>query len=123
MLTLAPLKNKAEVEAIFKAKNIPFNEFSGVVTANDGTCVIGMSLYELTNDKMTVFYIEPVSDIPLADGILRSTLHIAAERSIMSAYYAEPMDVSFLKKVDFIKKEEEKSLQIDKLFKSCCSCK
>ena len=123
MLTLAPLKNKAEVEAIFKAKNIPFNEFSGVVTANDGTCVIGMSLYELTNDKMTVFYIEPVSDIPLADGILRSTLHIAAERSIMSAYYAEPMDISFLKKIDFIKNEEEKSLQIDKLFKSCCSCK
>lgn len=123
MLTLAPLKNKAEVEAIFKAKNISFNEFSGVVTANDGTCVIGMSLYELTNERITVFYIEPVSDIPLADGILRSTLHVAAERSIMSAYYAEPMDVSFLKKIDFIKNEEEKSLQIDKLFKSCCSCK
>ena len=123
MLTLAPLKNKAEVEAIFKAKNIPFNEFSGVVTANDGTCVIGMSLYELTNERITVFYIEPVSDIPLADGILRSTLHVAAERSIMSAYYAEPMDISFLKKIDFIKNEEEKSLQIDKLFKSCCSCK
>lgn len=123
MLTLAPLKNKAEVEAIFKAKNIPFNEFSGVVTANDGKDVIGMSLYELTNDKMTVFYIEPTSDIALADGILRSTLHVAAERSIMSAYYAEPMDISFLKKVDFIKSEDEKSLQIDKLFKSCCSCK
>ncbi len=123
MLTLAPLKNKEEIESIFKNKNIPFGKFSGVVTANDGEKVIGMSLYELTNDKMTVFYIEPVSDIPLADGILRSTLHVAAERSIMSAYYAEPMDISFLKKIDFIKNEEEKSLQIDKLFKSCCSCK
>ncbi len=123
MLTLAPLKNKEEIKAIFESKNIALGEFSGVVTANDGVSVIGMALYELTPDKMTVFHIEPVSDISLADGILRSTLHVAAEKSIMSAYYAEPMDVNLLKKIDFIKNEEEKSLQIDKLFKSCCSCK
>lgn len=123
MLTLAPLKDKEEIEAIFNDKKIPFNEFSGVVKAKDGKDVIGMSLYELTNEKMTVFYIEPVSDIPLADGILRSTLHVAAEKSIMSAYYDEPIDVGFLKRIDFIKNEDEKSLQIDKLFKSCCSCK
>ena len=123
MLTLAPLKEKGEVEAIFKDKNIDFNQYSGVVTAKDKDEVIGMSLYELTSDKITVFYIEPVADIPLADGILRSTLHVAAEKSIMSAYYENPIDIDFLKKVDFIKNEDEKSLQIDKLFKSCCSCK
>lgn len=123
MITLAPLKDKQEIEAIFKLKNVDFNNFSGVVTAKDKDKVIGMALYELTGDKITVFHIEPVADIPLADGILRSTLHVAAEKSIMSAYYENPIDVEFLKKIDFIKNEDEKSLQIDKLFKSCCSCK
>lgn len=123
MLTLAPLKEKSEIEAIFKEYNFEFNQFSGVLTAFDGSKVIGKSLYYLDDEKMTVLFIEPLEDIPLADGILRSTLHIAAERSIMNAFYAETLPESFLKRIDFIKSESEKSLQIDKLFKSCCSCK
>ncbi len=123
MLTLAPLKEKSEIESIFKELNFEFNEFSGVLTAFDGKEVIGKSLYYLDSEKITVIFIEPISDIPLADGILRSTLHIAAERSIMNAFYAETLPESFLKRIDFIKSKEEKSLQIDKLFKSCCSCK
>ncbi len=123
MLTLAPLKDNKEIENIFESNNLEFNEFSGVLTAFDGKEVIGKSLYYLENDKITVLFIEPLDDIPLADGILRSTLHIAAEKSIMNAYYAQTLPESFLKKIDFIKSEAEKSLQIDKLFKSCCSCK
>lgn len=123
MLTLAPLKEKSEIESIFKELNFKFNEFSGVLTAFDGKEVIGKSLYYLDSEKITVIFIEPISDIPLADGILRSTLHIAAEKSIMNAYYEVSLPESFLEKIDFIKSKEEKSLQIDKLFKSCCSCK
>ena len=123
MLTLAPLKEKSEIESIFKELNFGFNEFSGVLTAFDGKEVIGKSLYYLDSEKITVIFIEPISDIPLADGILRSTLHIAAEKSIMKAYYEVSLPESFLEKIDFIKSKEEKSLQIDKLFKSCCSCK
>ena len=123
MLTLAPLKEKSEIESIFKELNFEFNEFSGVLTAFDGKEVIGKSLYYLDSEKITVIFIEPISDIPLADGILRSTLHIAAEKSIMKAYYEVSLPESFLEKIDFIKSKEEKSLQIDKLFKSCCSCK
>ena len=123
MLTLAPLKEKSEIESIFKELNFEFNEFSGVLTAIDGKEVIGKSLYYLDSEKITVIFIEPISDIPLADGILRSTLHIAAEKSIMKAYYEVSLPESFLEKIDFIKSKEEKSLQIDKLFKSCCSCK
>ena len=83
MLTLAPLKDKDEIKAIFKEKNIVWDEFSGVVEAHDGQAVIGLCLYSLDDKKMTVLYIEPLNDIPLADGILRSTLHVAAERGII----------------------------------------
>ena len=123
MLTLAPLKEISEIESIFKELIFEFIEFSGVLTAIDGIEVIGISLYYLDSEKITVIFIEPISDIPLADGILRSTLHIAAEKSIMKAYYEVSLPESFLEKIDFIKSKEEKSLQIDKLFKSCCSCK
>ncbi len=122
MLTLAPLKDREEIKNIFEAKNIPFCEFSGAVTAVCNNETLGLCLYNLTKDKITVLYIEPVTDIPLADGILRSTLHVAAEKSIMNAFYAETVPEKFLKTIDFIKSKEEKTLQIDKLFKSCCNC-
>lgn len=122
MLTLAPLKDREEIKNIFGSKNIEYNEFSGVVTAVYGEETLGLCLYNLTADKIIILLIEPIGDIPLADGILRSTLHVAAEKSIMNAFYADTVPEKFLKAIDFIKSEEEKSLQIDKLFKSCCNC-
>ena len=122
MLTLAPMADKAEIENIFREKRIASSEFSGCVTVKNGDEVLGLCLYELTDKKITVQYIEPLNDIPLADGILRSTLHVAAERSVMNAFYADTVPEDFLKKIGFIKDAEQKSLDIDKLFKSCSGC-
>ena len=122
MLTLAPMADKAEIENIFREKRIASSEFSGCVTAKNGDEVLGLCLYELTDKKITVQYIEPLNDIPLADGILRSTLHVAAERSVMNAFYTDTVPEDFLKKIGFIKDAEQKSLDIDKLFKSCSGC-
>jgi hypothetical protein len=122
MLTLAPMADKAEIENIFREKRMASSEFSGCVTAKNGDEVLGLCLYELTYKKITVQYIEPLNDIPLADGILRSTLHVAAERSVMNAFYADTLPEDFLKKIGFIKDAEQKSLDIDKLFKSCSGC-
>lgn len=122
MLTLAPMGDRAQIESIFNEKGIAVSEFSGCVTAKNGDEVLGLCLYELTDKKITVYYIEPLNDIPLADGILRSTLHVAAERSVMNAFYADTVSEKFLNTIGFIKSAEEKSLDIDKLFKSCQSC-
>lgn len=122
MLTLAPLKDKEEIKKIFDEKNISFNESSGVVLAVCGNDTLGLCLYNLTSECITILYIEPLSNISLADGILRSTLHVAAERSIMKAFYAETVPEKFLKTIDFIKSSDEKTLDIDILFKSCCNC-
>ncbi len=122
MLILAPMTDRQEIENIFSQKGIPSGEFSGCVTAKNGDELLGLSLYELDREKITVHYIEPLNDIPLADGILRSTLHVAAERSVMNAFYTETVPEDFLNIIGFIKNSEEKSLDIDKLFKSCQSC-
>ena len=122
MLFLAPMTDKEEIENIFLEKGITFSEFSGCVTAKNGDKLLGRCLYDLDKEKITVHYIEPLNDIPLADGILRSTLHVAAERSVMNAFYADTVPEDFLKIIGFIKNSDEKSLDIDKLFKSCQSC-
>ena len=122
MLTLGPLKDREYTERLFNQRNITFNEFSGCVICKNSDEIMGLCLYDLTKDKMVIRHIEPMDDLSLADGILRSTLHVAAERSIMSAFYADTVSEEFFAKLDFIKNKEEKSLNIDKLFQSCCNC-
>ena len=123
MITLGPLKDRNEAEKLFKQNNIEFKDNRNCLTAFDGKEIIGLSFYELDKEKMTVLAVLPNDDLGLADGILRSTLHIAAERSVMKAYYADTVSEEFLNKLGFIKDQNEKLLDIDKLFKSCCSCK
>ena len=122
MLTLGPLKDKQEIKDLFTNRNLQCNDNSGCVVCKNGDELLGLCLYDLTNEKMVVRHIEPMEDLGLADGILRSTLHVAAERSIMNAFYADTVPEEFFQKLQFIKDSDEKSLNIDKLFQSCCSC-
>ncbi len=121
MLYLGPV-SQDEAKIFFKKSGIAFCENSGCVSCKDGDEILGFCLYDLDKEKMTVKYIEPIDDIALADGILRSTLHVAAERSVMDAFYSNTVPCDFLKKIGFIKNESEQRLDIDKLFKSCCDC-
>ena len=123
MLTLSVLKDKEKTKELFEKNGIEQNENSLCLIASDKEKDYGFSLFDITKEKMVVKYIEPLDDLGLADGILRSTLHIACERFVMNAYYAETLPESFLEKLSFIKNKEEKSLNIDKLFMSCSSCK
>lgn len=122
MIYLGPIKDKEEIKNLFSKNDIEYSEFSGCVTADSNGEILGYCLYELTDKKMTVHFIEPINDISLADGILRSTLHVAAEKSIMDAFYSETLPEDFLQKIGFIKDKDEKTLEINKLFQSCCNC-
>ncbi len=123
MITLSLLNDKTETERLFKEKNIDYNENSLCLTAVDKANVLGFSLFDITKEKMVIKYLEPLKDLSLADGILRSTLHIAAQRFIMDAYYDFTVEESVFEKLDFIKDKPKRMLNIDKLFMSCQSCK
>lgn len=122
MLTLSVLKDAQRVRELFENCGIEQNENSACLLATDGKKDFGFSLFDITKEKMVIKYIEPLDDLGLADGILRSTLHIACERFVMKAYYEDTVPESFFEKLQFIKDKDEKSLNIDKLFMSCSNC-
>ena len=89
------------------------------ITATDKEIELGYCLYRLDKKTITVFVVEPQNDIPLADGILRSALHVAAENFVLDAFYSDCAPIELFEKLCFIKNLEEKRLNIDKLFGGC----
>lgn len=119
MISVIPCRDKEKIEELFKKHNLFTDEVSGCVIASQNDEVLGYCLYSLSESKMTVFAVEPQSDIPLADGILRSALHVAAENFVLDAFYADCAPVDLFRTLAFIKNEDEKRLNIDKLFGGC----
>ncbi len=119
MISLMPSKDKKQIVDFFKKHNLETDDFSGCVTATEKNEIIGYCLYRLDNKSMTIFEICPQDDIPLADGILRSTLHVAAENFVLDVFYVETSPIDLFKTLGFIKDESKKTLNIDKLFGGC----
>ncbi len=119
MITVAPSSDKAFINDCFKKSGLSVDDNSGVVVAKSGDEVLGFCLYKLYEKGITVLHIEPKDDLPLADGILRSTLNVAAIRSAMDARYEGKDNEELFEKLGFILDEKEKKLDIDKLFKGC----
>lgn len=119
MISVIPCKDKDEIESLFKKHHLETDEFSGCVIASEKGGVLGYCLYSLNTKTMTVFAVEPQHDISLADGILRSALHVAAENFVLDAYYADCAPIDLFYKLDFVKNSDEKRLNIDKLFGGC----
>lgn len=119
MISVIPCRDKAKIKDLFNKHNISTDEFSGCVIASQKDEVLGYCLYSLSATKMVIFVVEPHSDIPLADGILRSALHVAAENFVLDAFYDDCAPVDLFRTLAFIKNEEEKRLNIDKLFGGC----
>ena len=122
MIALAPISDKNEINRLFLENRLEFTEFSGCVKAKCGEKVLGFCLYSLDKSGMVIYKIFPENDLSIADGILRSTLHVAAERSIMNAFYSGGDIEKLCEKLGFIKDRAEKRLNINRLFESCCSC-
>ena len=123
MITVLPVKDINEIKFYFEKYNIEFTENAGVSVAAANDEVLGCCLYDIDNEKIIIRFITPENDIMLADGILRSALHIADFRGIENAFYSNSSQISIYKMLDFIKNEQEMSLKIEKLHESSCSCK
>ena len=122
MLTLALTETKEIAQKLYSENSIDFNENSLCMLCKNGDEFLGYCLFSIDEKRGEVFIISPLDDISLADGILRSSLHVCAERNIMDVFYADTLSEDFLQKIGFIKNRQEKRLDIDKLFKSCCEC-
>ena len=121
MIHLKPVEEKEQIAAYYKECGLTFSETSGCVSAKSGEEVLGFCLYEM-DKTMTVLYLSPQENLMLADGILRSTLHVAVEAGVTDAFYDTAIE-EVCRKLDFIENGPEKRLAIGKLFQSCHGCK
>lgn len=122
MITVIPIKDINDIKELYSEFNKPFSENAGVTVARNGEEILGCCFYNLDEEKIIINYLTPENDIMLADGILRSALHIADYRGINAAFYSETAPINLFKTLDFIKNEQEMSLKIEKLHESSCSC-
>lgn len=114
--------DKNKLPLFYEKANIELNEISGGVCAASGEEVFAFCLFDLDEKGILIRCIDANNDLGLADGVLRSALHIAAERSAMDARYDDTVPEELLEKLQFIADKSLKKLDIDKLFGGCC-CK
>ncbi len=121
MITLK-IASKEETKLLFDKENLVITQYSESLCAKDKEEVLGYCLFDIKDGEMTIRAIEPQSDLMLLDGVLRSTLHIAASRNLKQAIWAEKAPEKIFKTLGFI--TEEKTLNTGKLYESkCCGCK
>lgn len=122
MITVLPVKEKEIVKQLFLENGLLFDEKSGVVEAKEKGSTCGYCFYYMGEKSITVEKIIPTDDIFLADGILRSALHVAVCNNINDAFYSDNAPYDLLCKLKFVSDKIEKRLNVNKLFESCCSC-
>lgn len=122
MIEIHPLREKDKLAKLYVESNVKMNENSMAVVCADGDDVLGFCLFDMLADSLVVHSLEPQDDLYLADGILRSALHVGVENGIVSAFYSENAPKDVFSKLKFIKNEENRELNVDKLFSSCKNC-
>ena len=122
MLVLKPTDDKNLIKEYYEKENISFSDASNLLLATDREEVLGYCLFDI-DSALTVYKIEPMNDIFLLDGVLRSALHVGCERGQTDAFYADTAPEAIFERLGFVKDRAEKRLDVQKLFKSCCDCK
>jgi hypothetical protein len=118
MITLKTTE-KSEAKGFYLKEGLPFSESSNCLCAKDKDDVLGYCLFDIEKGRMTIRAIEPQNDLMLLDGVLRSTLHIAASRELEEATFADKAPEKIFKTLGFLK--EDGTLNISKLFESHCN--
>ncbi len=122
MIEVLQINDTVEIKDFYKQNNVEFVSNCGVTVAKNGEEILGFCTFILDDEKITITKLSPTNDVFLADGILRSALHIADFRGISTAFFTDNVDKDLLILLKFIENEEKKTLNIEKLHESCCSC-
>ncbi len=122
MIEIKTVQSFDELKELYKNRNIDFSDFCMAVRAMNGNDEVGVCLFSLTPKGIYIKDIDPKEDLSLADGVLRSALHVAVFHNVNNAYYESTAPEDLFKKLKFVLNEKEKTLNINKLFESGCSC-
>lgn len=123
MIKIQPLCDSKSVEDICKKVGITYSSLTHGATMIDGEERLGFSIFDVNKGFAVIRWLEPVKDLSLADGMLRSTIHIALEQQCASVYYDDTAPEAIFEQLGFILNNQTKQLNTHKLFESCCECK
>ena len=122
MIEIKTVQSFDELKKLYEKRNIEFKDFCMAIRAVDNDEELGVCLLSLTPNGIYIKDIEPKDDLSLADGVLRSALHVAVFHNVSNAFYEDTAPNEIFKRLGFILDEAQKTLNINKLFESGCSC-
>lgn len=122
MIEIHPLRDSVKLAELYRSANIKMCDGSMAVVASDREEILGFCLFEMYSDNILIHALEPKEDAYFADGILRSALHVGVENGKSLAFYSENAPENLFKMLKFIKNEDDRELNVEKLFSSCQSC-
>lgn len=122
MVEVLVCNEKAVTQQLFNTAGIFMNENSFCIRAMDKERCLGFCLFEIEKSVARVLYIYPEEDRMLADGLLRTALHVGNERGIDEAFYGDKVSEALLEKINFLEEKCEKRLRLQNLFTDCCCC-
>ena len=122
MIEIHPLREKDKLAVLYKEAGVVMNGNSMAVVMADGDDILGDCLFDMNEDFIIVHCIKPEGDIMMADGILRSALHVGVQNGKMKAFYSETAPADLINKLGFVKDNENREINVEKLFSSCKSC-
>ena len=123
MLQILVCEDKNITENLYQSLNLEYKAEYLAIRAMDREECLGFALFCINEKSEIVFAVEPKEDRLLADGLLRSALHVGCERGIIEAFYSCDDYVELYKKINFIEDVEQNKLKLQNLFTDCCSCK
>ncbi len=120
MIEILVCDSFAEIKELYQKNGLEADANALAVRAMSGELCLGYCLFQIQENVATVFAVEPVEDLLLADGLLRSALHVGTERGITEAFYANEKYETLYQKIRFLEDKTEKRLRLQNLFSDCC---
>lgn len=122
MLEVLVCNEPQTVAAFYDKHGLTVTKNSKLVRAMLGEQCLGYCLFELTGEAATVHWVAPAGDAMLADGLLRSALHVACQNGAVAAYYDNSALEPLFEQIHFLADKAEKRLKLNNLYNGCCHC-
>ncbi len=122
MISILPERNREVVKELYKKCGLTATNGCEAVVAKSRDEILGFCLSKVSEDSYTIQHIEPLDDLSLADGIIRSAIHVGFENGKQNFFWDNDNNTNVFEKLGFIKDLENRILNSDKLFESCCGC-
>lgn len=123
MIEVLVCEDRRLTAELYQTCGLEYDESRLAVRAMEGETCLGYCLFSLQERAATVHAVEPPTDVMLADGLLRSALHVGTERGITDAFYSDRKYEPLFEKIRFLEDATEKRLRLQNLFSDCCCCK